>query len=150
MKRRLRILLAAMAVVGTCTLWAASPDESGWHKVLGFDAMATERSHKADLGNHRRIEAGWESDLGWEIEVLKYGDKTGENPLYDGNNWHGVQPWMVYAWTKHQQIYPDVRTVPYDKRKSKIRIVLIDCQTQQTGSNSFEFVKGKIEVFHKP
>ena len=149
MKRTLTILLVAVAVVGVCTIWAASPDESGWRKVLGFDVMDTKRSHKGDLGNHRRVVAGWESDLGWEIEVRNYGDKTGGNLLYDGNNWHGLQPWMVWAGTKHQHDYPDVRDVTYDKGKSQIRIVLVDCQTRQTGSNSFEFVKGRIEVFHK-
>ena len=151
MKRILSVLLAAVVVVGACNLWAAAPGESGWRKILGFDVTATERSHKSDLGNHRRIVAGWGADgLGWEIEILNYGDKSGDNLLYDGNNWHGVQPWMVYAWTKHLQTYPDVRDVTYEKGKAQVRIVLVDCQTRQVGSNSFEFVEGRIEVFHKP
>lgn len=112
--------------------------------------MATERSHKADMGNHRRVVASWEPDLGWEIAVLSYDDKDRENLLYDGNNWHGVQPWMVFAWTKHQHVYPDVRDVTYDKGKSQIRIILVGCQTRQVGSNSFEFVRGRIEIYHKP
>ena len=143
-------MLGLVALVSVGTLWAAPSDDTGWRKVLGFDVMATERSHKADLGNHRRVVAGWESDLGWEIEVLNYGDKTGENLLYDGNNWHGLQLWMVWAGTKHQQTYPDVRDVTYDKCKSQIRILLVDCHTRQIGSNTFEFVSGRIEVYHKP
>ena len=139
-----------MAVASVCTLWAASPDETGWRKVLGFDVMATDRSHGADMGNHRRVAASWEPGLGWELEVLNYGDQGRENLLYDGNNWHGIQPWMVFAWTKHRRSYPDVRDVTYDKGKAQIRIVLVDCQTRQVGSNAFEFVRGRLEVFHRP
>ena len=88
--------------------------------------------------------------ISWEIEVLDSSSKMVENLLYEGNNWHGVQPWMVYAWTKHTNTYPDEREVSYDKGKSRIRIVLVDCQTRQTGSNSYEFLKGRVEVFHRP
>ncbi len=152
MNTRLIVISAIAAFVGLFSLMAAAQgDDSGWRKVLGFDVMAKERIPKADLGNHRRVVASWVSDLGgWEIEVLKYGDKKQENLLYDGNNWHGLQPWMVWAATKHKKIYPDVRDVPYDKGHSHIRIVLIDCQTKQVGSNSFRFVQGRIDVFAKP
>ena len=50
-------MLGLVALVSVGALWAASSDETGWRKVLGFDVMATERSHKADLGNHRRVVA---------------------------------------------------------------------------------------------
>ncbi|NLB56139.1 MAG: hypothetical protein GX811_10320 [Lentisphaerae bacterium] len=151
MKRISSALIVVVLLINVCTLrTVASGDSAEWRKVLGFDVMANERSQNADLGNHCRIVAGWKSDLGWEIEVLSYGDETGENLLYDGNNWHGLQPWMVWAGTKHQQIYPDVRDITYNKGKSQIRIVLVDCQTRQKGSNSFDFVRGKIEVFHNP
>ncbi len=139
-------------MLAACSLKAGETVAGGrWRKVLGFDVMAQGRSHKADLGNHRRVVAGWGGDsLGWEIEVCNYGDRQAENLLYDGHNWHGVQPWMVFAWTKHRNIYPDVRDVSYDQGKSHIRIVLVACETRQVGSNAYEFVKGRIEVFHKP
>ena len=151
MKTRLIVISAIAAFVGLFSLMAAAQaHDSGWRKALGFDVMAKERIRKADLGNHRRVVASWVSDLGWEIEVLKYGDKTKQNLLYDGNNWHGLQPWMVWAGTKHEKTYPDVRDVTYDKGNSHIRIVLVDCQTKQVGSNSFRFVQGRIDVFAKP
>lgn len=126
-------------------------NQFNFRKVLAFDVTTKDRSHKADLGNHRYIRADWGADnLGWEIEVLNYGDKYAENLLYDGNNWHGLQPWMVLARTKHEHTYPDVREATYDKGQSHIRIALVDCQTRQVGSNSYEFVRGRIEVFHNP
>jgi len=145
------MFLAAVTFIGVCSLWAGSPETGAeWRKVLGFDVMATDRSHKADLGNHRRVVASWESDLGWQIEVLNYGDKRRGNLLCDGNNWHGAQPWMVLAWMKHTKTYPDERVISYDKGMSHMKIALLDCQTKQVGSNSFEFVQGRVEVFNKP
>lgn len=150
MKRFLPLIVLAFACTAIRVLVAAEPETKGeWRKVLGFDVMATQRDHQADLGNHRRVVASW-TDLGWEFEVRNYGDKTSENLLYDGHNWHGIQPWMVWAGTKHEQTYPDEREIAYDKGSSHLKIVLIDCQTKQVGKNSYQFVKGRIAVFHKP
>lgn len=151
MKNILPIFLGLLVVV---VGWSASSSEAGtkttWKKVLGFNVLSRDRDHKADLGNHRILIASWESDLGWELGVFDYPVRfRSENLLYDGNNWHGVQPWMVFAWTKHERTYPDERVISYDKGKSQIKIVLVNCETRQVGTNSYEFVKGRIEVFHR-
>jgi hypothetical protein len=149
MKRLLSVIVLALAIIGPPGVAADQQTNGVWRKVLCFDVMAQERSHKADLGNHRRIVAGWD-ELGWDIEVLNYSSKGSENLLYDGNNWHGSQPWMVLAWTVHNSTYPVQREVSYDKGKSHLKIVLVDCQTKQRGSNSYAFVKGRVQVYHKP
>jgi hypothetical protein len=150
MRVTLAIVLICLVCAGVHILMAEEhPETNQWRKVLAFDVMAQQRSHKADIGDHRKVVAGW-GELGWEIEVLNYGPRETENLLYNGNNWHGIQPWMVYAWTVHDNSYLDGREVSYDQGRSHLRIECIDCQTRQVGSNSYEFVKGRIEVFHKP
>ena len=140
----------ALTFIGSIGNVPASPQTNGvWRKVLAFDVMAQQKSHKADLGNHRIVVAGW-GELGWEIAVHDYGSKESENLLLDGNNWHGIQPWMVYAWTVNDNTYPDGREVSYDKGKSHLRIVLVNCRAKQVATNEYEFVKGQVEVFHKP
>lgn len=156
MKTRLSLFFGITVLVGLFSLLVTVQGQNnGWRKVLSFDVMATERSHRADLGNHRYVVAfpaklSSVPHYGWDIQVQNYGDETGENLLYNGNSWHGIQDWMIFAWTKYLQTYPDVREVAYDKGNSHIKIVLVDCQTKRVGNDLFEFVKGKIEVFHKP
>lgn len=150
-----RILPIVTCFVAMAASWPATPVEqrakdAPWRKVLDFSLLSKNRGHRAELGDHTILTAGWVSDLGWEVEVFAYPvTEESENLLYDGNNWHGIQPWMVFAWTKHRNVYPDERIVTYQKEKSQIRIVLVDCETRQTADNSCEFVKGRIAVYHR-
>jgi hypothetical protein len=127
-----------------------SVEEMPWIKILDFSILSNDHGYKADLGNHTILSANWVSDLGWTIEIFTY-PVTDEslNLLYDGNNWHGIQPWDVFAWTKHMNTYPDERVVTYQKGKSQIRIVLINCETQKIADNSYEFIKGSVVVYHR-
>ena len=127
-----------------------SVEEVPWGKILDFSVLSKDQEHKVDLGNHTVLSASWVSDLGWEIEVLPH-PVTAEslNLLYDGNNWHGIQPWDVFAWTKHTNTYPDERVITYNEGKSQIKIVLINCETQKIADNSYEFIKGRIVVYHR-
>ena len=144
------VLCLVVVVVGWSARSSETETKTKWKRVLDFNVLSKDRDHKADLGNHRIVIASWESDLGWELGVFDYpvGFRS-ENLLYDGNNWHGVQPWMVFAWTKHRSTYPDERVVSYDKGKSQLKIVLFNCETREGGTNSYEFVTGRIEVFHR-
>jgi len=120
-----------------------------WMKVLSFNAAESKLVHKADIGNHKYISAAMSGDnLGWYIEVKYYGGK-GENLLCNGENWHGVQPWMVYAWKQANQEFPDLEEISYENGKSKIKIVLVNCSVIKNEQNTFEFKTGKIEVFQK-
>ena len=150
-KRLLAILFIAVVAVYLTAAPASAGKHRKWRKVLSFDVLAKVPEHRADLGNHRLVVASWVDGLGWDIGVYGYPRaKSQVNLLYQGRNLHGIQPWMAFAWAKHEKIFPDVREMPYDGGKSHLRIVLAGCETRPVGNNAYEFSKGRIEVFHKP
>ena len=152
MRRALTILAYAVTVIAVwVVVHTATQASERWRKVMEFEVLDRTRDHKADLGNHRIVVASWKSDLGWEIGVFNYPLKgNSKNMLYQGRNLHGIQPWMVFPWTTHRQTYPDKREMSYDNGNAHPRIVLVNCETRQVGSNAYEFVKGRIDIFHKP
>jgi hypothetical protein len=79
--------------------------------------------------------------MGWDIGVYEYLSGV-ENFFYDGHNWHGIQPWHVFAWTKHRQVYPDVRVIEYGSPKRRLKFVLIDCETREEG-DTIRFTRGR-------
>ena len=141
-------ILAAIIFACLCS-WLTAHAQP-WERVLSFDVLSKEKIHKANLGSHRVVLASWVADLGWDIGVFDYPVKpNSENLLYQGHNWHGIQPWMVFPWTKHRNTYPDERVVTYNEGKSQLRIVLVDCETRHAGGNLYQFVKGRIEIYHR-
>jgi hypothetical protein len=70
------------------------------------------------------------------------------NLLSQEHNWHGITDWMIIP--NYVNTNKDERIMTYDHGKSEIKIVILECQLKQAGSNSWEFVKGRVEVFHKP
>jgi hypothetical protein len=152
-KKLLTILAVAILlfVVSNEYLSAAESSKDNWRWVLAFDVMDINHEHKADIGRGKIIVASWEADSGWDIEVFKHPiTESSLNLLYNGQNWHGIQPWMVFAWTKHEGVYPDERIISYEGNKSKVRIVLKGCKTKQVGPNLYTFSQGQVDVFHSP
>ena len=129
----------------------AAEQSRAWRKVLAFDVCDNGRDHKADLGKHRIVIARWEAGLGWDIGVFAYPlQPISDNLLENAHNWHGVQPWMVYAWMKHEDVYGDERIIPYDGGKSELKIVLVGCSTRKAADDKYEFTAGRIEIYHRP
>lgn len=125
-------------------------DTGTWRHLITFDVMDTVRDHKADLGDHTILIAKYVQPLGWDIGVYQYPISSESlNLLYNGHNWHGVQEWDVFAFTKHKQIYPDVRLIEYGSSKRKLKIILKDCKTRWERSD-IVFTKGKVQIYHQP
>jgi hypothetical protein len=125
-------------------------ETDGWRKVLAFDVMATNKSFKADLGNHHLVVAQYDFPSGWDINVYAYPRKEDSvNQLYWGENTHGPQPWHSFALGKRKGFYPDVRIIPYGSADNALKIVLVDCETIKIHDDVM-FSKGRIVVFHKP
>ena len=154
MNKKLLTLLAAAIFLLTYSNEDLSADESNkdnWRKVLVFDVLENNQEHKADIGHGKIIVASWEAYAGWDVGVFKYPvTESSLNLFYNGQNWHGIQPWMVFAWTKHKGAYPDERIISYEGNRSKVKIVLHDCKTKQVGPDLYEFSQGRVEVFHSP
>jgi len=152
MNRYLTLAIALLFLaVGFMKLSAAGSETDQWRTVLAFDVMDTHQDQKADLGGSKLLVASWYAGLGWDVGVFTYPrTESSLNLLYDGHNWHGIQPWMVFAWSKHTGTYPDERVIPYERGRSKLKIVLIGCETRQIAPNSYEFLKGRVEIFHSP
>jgi hypothetical protein len=145
------VCLAALALGNGCGERAPREEEPPvpWRKVLSFNVTeAAER--KADLGNHRIVIAARNPELGWDINVYDYPVTTNSANLLAPETWHGSQDWMVYAWMKHEGEYPDERRIAYDAGKAELKIVLVDCKTRQTGENAYDFIAGRIEIYHNP
>jgi hypothetical protein len=120
---------------------------SGWRKLVSCD-IAKDASRKADIGNHAIVYADGGAS-GWDIEVRRYPLKSNtENLLYDGNNWHGLQPWNVRPQFITNN--PAVEIATYNKGQSQLMIVACNCQTRTDASNRTVFVKGTLELYHKP
>jgi hypothetical protein len=150
------VMLAVVALallLPACGRRAAPGDAApaAWRKVLGFDVLSQNDTHRADLGNNRMLMATWRDPVGWELGVFAYplGDDP-NNLLAGGRNWHGPQPWMLFAWTQHTSAYPDERFLEYDGGTNRLRILLLDCETEETGPDQQRFSRGRIEVYHKP
>lgn len=144
--RNLPLLGALVAL--SCADGAAGDIPLRWRKVLGFDLCGEDRPHRADLGQHTFVEAhigecGW-----WTLGVEAYGATKPVNLLYDGNNWHGMQPWDICP--NGLQTSRETRIVTYGRGQRKLRIELSGLETNQVASNKAAFVKGRIDVFHFP
>jgi hypothetical protein len=81
----------------------------------------------------------------WDIEVRQYPlSKNTENLLHDGNNWHGLQPWMLLPSFVTNN--PHICIVTYEKGKSQLMIVAQDC----LATNGARFTSGTLDLYHKP
>lgn len=154
-RRHICILVwAAALVVDTSFAAGRKPPraQSRWRKLMSFNVLDTSHDHRADIGNHRIVIAHVELEprTGWDIGVFDYPVRRYPNLLYNGRNCHGPQPWHVLAWSKHRGVYPDKRIIAYNKGSSQLKVVLRGSVTKQTGRTNYEFVKGRIEVFHRP
>ncbi len=65
--------------------------------------------------------------MGWDIGIYSgastESDSDAPNLLYGGKNFHGIQPWMIYAWTHNKQMYTDARIVGYGAERLKIELI---------------------------
>ena len=55
-----------------------------------------------------------------------------------------------YAWMKHKKELPDEKIIGYDSGKAELKIVFVDCSTEKTGEDAYNFVGGRIEVYNRP
>ena len=45
---------------------------------------------------------------------------------------------------------PAERIIGYDSGKAELKIALVDCKTEKTGEDAYNFVGGRIEIYHRP
>jgi hypothetical protein len=147
---RLRFPAVVFAAIVLAMQTGCAGDAGGWRPVLTFDVLDPAARKTADLDDGNVLVARRDPGFGWDIGVYpRPFQETSENLLYGGKNLHGAQPWFVFAWTKQDRVFPDVREIGYGSPERRLRIELSGCETRKDGDKAV-FVRGAIRVSWKP
>ena len=145
----LLILVAALHGI-PATASETSVGGQAFTMVLSFDVNDDRSRITGELNdllllNIRKVEG-----LGWEVEVLEKGaGDDSRNLLYHSDRWRGPYPTQVFAWTKLENYFPDVRNFTVRGYGDELVVKLVDCIVESYGDEPV-FKGGTVEVHWKP
>jgi predicted membrane-bound mannosyltransferase len=136
------------AIVATSAPVApAQPSGSAENSVstLSFDVLDSRKQISKQIGEFN-LRAKQTGKNDWDIEVTR--GKVDDNLLAPIKNWHGMQPFQVYANQVAEKQMDAVREMQVRDTKHTLTIKMVGCQVT-AGNPDAAFTKGTIEIYWK-